>query len=305
VIETHAYAVARVRAKENLLINKKELDTLSCASYQDCLQFLGNKGWNIDKHKSYEDMLSAELNKAWLFVSELSSSKELLAVFLCQNDYHNLKASIKSVVTGSQMKNIFLPQGLVAVEVIFEAVKQNNFSCLPIYMIASATEAMNVLLHTGDGQLCDVILDRDTLKAIKIFAGLSDCEFLKTYSNLLIDFTDIKIAVRACKAKKTKDFLKRAIFPSTVLNIDNLIHAATRNIDELYKYLTFTVYSEAIPALQKSLNAFEKYFNEKLKQEIEKERANPFTIGPIAAYLLSKMQEIQDIKVILSSKQYS
>jgi V/A-type H+-transporting ATPase subunit C len=194
---------------------------------------------------------------------------------------------------------------LVAVEVIFEAVKQNNFSQLPPYMIASATEAMNVLLHTGDGQLCDVILDRDTLKAIKFFADLSDCEFLKTYSDLLIAFTDIKIAVRACKAKKTKDFFKRAMFPSATLNIDNLIHAATHNIDEVYKYLSFTVYSETIPALQKSLNAFEKYFNEKLKQEIEKERSNSFTIGPIAAYLLSKMQEIKDIKVILSSKQYS
>jgi V/A-type H+-transporting ATPase subunit C len=302
VLETYACAVARIRVKEAFLIERQELERLNqCISYRDCLQLLANKGWNFSASASYEDILAEDLKKTWKFILELVNQKKLFSVFLCQNDYHNLKASIKSVITDVKT-DIFLEDGLVPQKIIFEAAKKNDFSQLPPYMIDSAKEAMQVLLHTGDGQLCDVILDRDTLKAINLFAQSSRCGFIKNYANLLIAFTNMKIAVRACLAKKNKDFLKMALFPCNDIDIDRLIQAATRNVEEIYGYLSFTKYLDAVPALQESLSSFEKWFDGRVTAETDKEKSNPIAIDPVLAYLLSKLRENRAVKVILSAK---
>ena len=49
---------------------------------------------------------------------------------------------------------------------MLEIVKNKEFWRLPPAMSEAAQEAYDVLLHTSDGQLCDVIVDRAALEAI-------------------------------------------------------------------------------------------------------------------------------------------
>ena len=47
-----------------------------------------------------------------------------------------------------------------------EIIKEKDFGKLPANMQHAAEEAYESLLHTRDGQLCDVIIDKAALEAI-------------------------------------------------------------------------------------------------------------------------------------------
>ena len=49
---------------------------------------------------------------------------------------------------------------------MLEIIQNKEFSRLPENMAEAAREAYEALLHTRDGQLCDVIIDRAALDAI-------------------------------------------------------------------------------------------------------------------------------------------
>lgn len=49
---------------------------------------------------------------------------------------------------------------------MFALVRNKEFDKLPGNMPATAREAFDTLLHTRDGQLCDLIIDHATLEAM-------------------------------------------------------------------------------------------------------------------------------------------
>ena len=117
-------------------------------------------------------------------------------VFLYANDYHNLKAAIKEVRMGDEYPGIFMEQGTVDVKLIREAVQTREFQNLPAAMRTPAEEAYKALLHTQDGQLCDIIIDKAALDAICAAGKSSGNEFLELYAELTVAAADIKTAVR-------------------------------------------------------------------------------------------------------------
>ena len=63
-----------------------------------------------------------------------------------------------------------------------EIVSEKDFGKLPAYMQHAAAEAYESLLHTGDGQLCDCIIDRAALDAIYEAGKESDAAIIRDYA---------------------------------------------------------------------------------------------------------------------------
>ena len=55
-------------------------------------------------------------------------------------------------------------------------------------------------------------------------------------------------------------------------------------------------------ALKTSLSAFECWCDSFLIRRLQPQRYNPFTIGPLAGYLLARESEIKSVRLILSAK---
>ena len=87
-------------------------------------------------------------------------------------------------------------RGTVDVKLIREAVQTREFQNLPAAMRTPAEEAYKALLHTQDGQLCDIIIDKAALDAICAAGKSSGNEFLELYAELTVAAADIKTAVR-------------------------------------------------------------------------------------------------------------
>lgn len=300
--EEYIYAVARVRSRELSLLSRQDVDQLmACHTYDECLRTLSDKGWG-GGDPSAEAVLAAEEEKTWDFIHELTDDMSPFNVLLYPTDYNNLKAAIKAVVTGAEPQDVFLPGGSIDPELMLRCVREGDFSELPRDMAQAADEAYHTLLQTEDGQLCDVILDRACIAGLLQCGRDSGVDILRDYAELTAAVSDIKIAVRACKTGKSRAFLDAALAPCGTLDTGALAAAACKSLDDLFGYLSVTPYGEAAEKLRESYSAFEKHCDDRVMDLIKEQKMNPFTVGPLFAYVLARRNEISTVRIILSGK---
>jgi V/A-type H+-transporting ATPase subunit C len=299
----YVYAVARIRSKELSLFGTQTLEQLmACRTYEDCLHVLSDKGWDVSSGSAGE-ILSAEREKTWALVRELvGNDLSAFDVFLYANDYHNLKAAVKEVCMDAKTPHIYFESGTIDPKLILKSVRDQNFEQLPEQMRDAAQEACKVLLQNHDGQMCDIIVDRAALEAVLEAGAASDNEVLRKYAELTVASADIRIAVRSARTGKPLEFLERALAPCATLDVKKLARAAASGTDAILEYLAMTPYAGAVPAVKESVSAFERWCDNLLIEQIRPQKYNPFTIAPIAAYLLARENEIKTVRIILSGK---
>ena len=272
--DKYIYAVARIRALEMSLFSQAVIEQLIAQkTYADCLQFLGEKGWGDTEAgvQDAETILNRELEKTWTLVKEMVSDQTVFDVLLIQDSFHNLKAAIKTVVDGEVQANIFYDNASVSGEALVEIIKDKDFRSLPESMRECALEAYECLVHTGDGQMCDVIIDRAAMRAMLAAAEKNGDALLKEYAETVVAVANIKIAVRS-------------------------------GMPDVIKYLEETPYSGGAAALSDSSSAFERWCDNRIIEAIRPQKYNSFTIGPLVAYVLARQNEIKTVRIILTGK---
>ena len=301
----YVYAVARIRGAELKLLNQGVMDQLIQAkNATEVLRLLSEKGWGEDgKNTSPEEVLSSEREKTWALVEELVPEKEIFDVFLLPNDYNNLKAAIKESLMEFEYPGIYISEATVSPELIRRAIRERNYGALPDDMQEVAREAHDTFLHTGDGQLCDILVDRACLDAISKAGRESGDDFIAMYAELAVAGADIKIAVRAALTGKDREFLKKALAECETLDVNALTNAALQGREAICSYLMATDYSEAVEELKKSTTAFERWCDNLVIRRMKQELYNSFGLGPVAAYILARENEIKSVRIILSGKQ--
>lgn len=302
--EKYTYAVARIRALEVSLFSNSTIDQLiACQSYEQCLQFLEEKGWgDTETSGNAEAILTREEEKIWEVVKELSVDMKNFDVLSFPKLYHNLKAAVKAVCTEEEGRHIFYEDVSVPGDMMLEIIKEKDFYKLPEHMQQAAAEAYDTLLHTGDGQLCDVIIDRAALDAIYSAGKASDAVIIRDYAESTVAVADIKIAVRSQKTAKSLDFMKRAMAECESVNADQLAKAALAGMDAICEYLSGTAYAQGAEALKESASAFERWCDNRIIETISPQKYNAFTIGPVVAYVIARQNEIKTVRIILSGK---
>ncbi len=299
----YTFAVARIRAKELSLLSDSDISTLmSSKTYNECINMLADKGWNTEDFSDYEDILENQEDTLWQLMSELADDLSEFNVFFYQKDYQNLKASIKAVITNSDTEGLFFNSGSISAKKIYEAVKNKDYNSLPEHLQKCAEIATTTLLQTRDGQLCDIIIDQYALTQIYNQGINSNSEIIKLYAETFVSVANIKTAVRCNKTGKSLNFIKQALAQCSSLNIDMLAKSAAMNIEEIYNYLMITEYKGAVDALKQSASAFEIWCDNMLTKSMQPQKWEPFTIGPLVAYILAKENEIKTVRIILSAK---
>lgn len=302
--EQYTYAVARIRALEVALFSNSTIDQLiACQDYGQCLQFLEEKGWgDAESSGDAEAILTREEEKIWQVVKELSIDMEHFAVLSYPKLFHNLKAAIKEVCTEEVNRHIFYDDVSIPGSEMLDIVREKEFFRLPANMQHTAEEAYESLLHTRDGQLCDVIIDRAALEAIYEAGRNAKADIIRDYAESTVAVADIKIAVRSQQTAKSIDFMKRAMAECQSVSVDQLSKAALNGMDAIRDYLMGTAYAGGAEALAESPSAFERWCDNRIIQTISPQKYQAFTIGPVIAYVIARQNEIKTVRIILSGK---
>lgn len=301
---SNIYAVTRIHIKENELLSESFLDQLVQAeSYDECISMLREKGWGADDVDDMSQILEMERDKTWDLMREvLHENIDQLDIFLIANDYHNLKSAIKEVKLEHEYEGIYIDQGTVPAETIRSAVAAKEFDRLPDAMVHVAEDALGVFLRTGDGQLCDTMIDKAALEALYKAGKESGSEALAQYAELNVVAADIKIALRALKTGKDQEYLSKALADCDTLNLDALTKATLAGEEELASYLSGTAYADGADEFKQSMSAFERWCDNLLIDRMRVQKWNPFGLDPIAAYVLAREGEMKSVRIILSGK---
>ena len=302
--EDYICAGTRVRARETGLLGKNDLERLlACPDEKACLRVLQDKGWGTgEPSPTAEGLLAAEEAKTWDFLQEVAKDPAPLAPLLVPIDGNNLKAAIKCAATGTQPQGVFLPGGQWEPESLLEMAKARDFSSLPQAFAQAAEEASRAMLQTGDGQLCDVLVDRVCLEEILRLGKASGLAVLERYGQWTVATADIQTAARACKAGKNREFLELALAPCDSLDVAALAQAAGQGMEPLLEYLESTPYSQGAQALRESFSAFEKWRDDQAMELVKGEKAEYESAGPLFAYAVARRREADTVRVILSGK---
>ncbi|HAX51582.1 V0D/AC39 family V-type ATPase subunit [Muricomes intestini] len=301
----YTYAVARIRALENSLLSDADIERLlACPDEGQCLQLLIEKGWG-DGTGSMDApaMLKKEEEKAWEVIEDVAPDMSVFDVLSYPKLFHNLKAAVKQVCTGKVTENVFYEDCAIPGSEMLRIVQNKEFQRLPGNMGAAAAEAYDTLLHTKDGQLCDVIVDRATLDAIYEAGLKAEDEIIQEYAESTVAIADIKIAVRSQKTAKSIDFMKRAMAHCRSINTEQLAKAAASGIDAIRDYLSGTSYAEGAATLMESPSAFERWCDNRMIETIRPQKYNTFSVGPLVAYVVARENEIKTARIILTAKQ--
>ena len=301
----YTYAVARIRALEASLFSSSTIEQLlACKDEAACLRFLQEKGWGgTDTPQSADAIFTKEREKIWDNIRGMRVDMDVFAVLSYPNMFHNLKAAIKAVYTGKENLPVFYEDGLISKNDLLRILKDRDYGALPKMMRAAAKEAMETLMHSGDGQLCDVIIDRACMDAILEAGRSTNDSVIRDYAESTVAVTNIKVAVRAAKTGKTMEFMKRAMAPCESLNIEKLMTAALGGMESVVEYLEHNGYSEAALSLRDSLSAFERWCDNRIIQTMKPQKMNPFSVGPLVAYVIARENEIKTVRIILTCKQ--
>ena len=182
-------------------------------------------------------------------------------------------------------------------------VENREFSRLPSHMGNVAQEALETLLHTRDGQLCDIMIDKAALEAIRKAGKESGEPIIENYADTMVAIADIKIAVRSRKTGKSADFMRSAMAECDGVNVEQLIRAALAGEDEIAQYLEGTAYAKGAQALRESASAFERWCDNRMIEMLKPQKYEAFSVGPLLGYLIARETEIKTVRIILTGKQ--
>ncbi len=300
----YAYAVANIRANEHKLLSKADFrGMISASSADDIIRMLKERGFGAPTNAHTDDeLIELQNEKIFSYINELSEGNEIFNSFLMKNDFHNLKVLIKAKLADVQSAEMLLSPSLIKHEEIETCVNRNDFSPLPEWIRQTAEFAFKTAAETKDGQLCDIIIDKAMMEAMKESAKKSKNEFMLGLTEKQIELSDIKIAMRSCKAKKDKSFVLNALIECKEFDIRELA-AASENADTLINFLTEKGFEEAAAAFRgNNISAFERYADDKIISYIDAVKHSVFGIEPLIAYLIYNETEQKNLRIILAGK---
>lgn len=301
----YIFAVTRIRGKENQLLTEGFMHQLvEAKDVSEVVRLLRDKGWDTGGTGDPAKILEDERAKTWDFLREiLKEDIHKLDVFLYAQDYMNLKSAVKAQKLKHPYEGIYGPDGTIPVSKIVSAVEKKQFETLPGDFGKLAADALDTFLHTGDGQLSDVMIDRAALDSIYAAGKKSGSDFLKQYAEITVASADLKVALRAAHTGKNRDFYEKALAECKSLDKATLIKAAEQGPDALADYLSMTDYAGGVDAFRTSMSAFERWCDNLLIEKTRPQKYNPFGLDPVAAYVLARENEIKSVRIVLLGKE--
>ncbi len=301
--EDYIYAVARIRCKEGKLFSTKNIEQMiSMKDAHSVERYLSENGWSISFETANSDLLIDEEKNLWVLMKDLVGDLSCFDFIRVQNDFQNLKASVKAVYSDCDPTPMFVQGGIADPSFVYKAVLEKKYDSLPEYLAQVANEAMTTLLQTRDGQLCDGIIDKACMNKVYTLGMVSADSIIREYCELYVASANIRIAVRGAKLQKSADFIMRAMSECKSLNIKALSVAAAKGFDEICSYLSSTDYKGAVSVIKESLTSFEKWCDNYIMEKLRSQKSDPFSIGPLVAYIIAKQTEIKAVRLILTAK---
>lgn len=292
----YADAVAAVRAMENFLLRRSDLEQLINTESE-------SERSNIIASRRGTGAEELSLESVWELIRGYAPDCDELRILLYRNDFHNLKAALKSMIAGREPHGCYVrPTGL-DLDTLCPVLAAKEYEKLPQYIRSTAEETYELLTRTLDGQLADSLADTACMRAMQRDADRYGSSFMKRFAQLTTVCADIKTAYRCSIMKKPLSFIETAVCGSSELDRDQLVRASLGGTSVLLGFLESAGYGQAAGLLAESPAKFEKWCDDAIMELACTARMQPFGAEPLAAYYIAAETELKNLRIISVCKE--
>lgn len=312
--ERFIQASATIRVLEKNLLTKAEFDRLvEAKDLDETLKLLGdtvyqNEISKLDRPQDYERALKRKKRKFLEEVYSHTPDRSVVDLIALKYYYHNLKVVVKEQITGNNLKPLYLEFGDFDIHTLREEIATGKEISQDDKYFRIANEAMEKYKSTHDAGRIDIFIDKSYYIEAKRLSDEIGLDFMTSYIEDLIDFSNIKTVLRCHRQGRDLDFYKTALIDGGNVPKEKLYEYFNTNIDgssEIFKTTRF--YKSIKPGIEYfnetgSLSVYERLRDNYFIREAQ--NAKKVTYGPevIIAYIIAKEIEIKNLRIILVSK---
>lgn len=304
--QIYPYAVSKIRVKEMNLLTKHELEQMADEkSVERIKSELVDKEYNLElisKIEDFEIVLKNESIKLYNLIKELIPDTEFANIFLCKNDYHNVKLILKAEIAKKEYKNNLVDAGTKNISEIEKNINNENYSMFSTYMKQGIREIKNMPEIERNPYIIDCILDAKSFQEMKQIAEETKCEFIIKYIIKLIDLTNIKTFFRVIRTlNKDQKIFNIAFVEGGSISKEVFMQSLNQDLQSTklkYESGYKEIYDEAV----NNPDTFDKFCDNYIMEYMKESKLKALTIEPIVAYVYAKETEIKNIRIILTGK---
>lgn len=302
----YVYATMRIRANEKSLLTASQISRMVDAKTPDeAVKILSEAGYPEVSARSFFDVcqaISKMQEQAISLVAEVSENPALKDVFLLKYDFHNIKAILKSQITGEKSEHLMSHFSTVPTADLLSAVRLGDFSKLPKKMADAIAIAAEKLSHTKNPQISDFVLDAACFDMMLDEAKASESEFLLNYVKLMCDASNIRTAVRVRRRKMGNDVLESAYIPGGNVGLSGLLSGDLKDAYHASPLINAAEFGDRVSRGELGFTEFERELDNALIAYMREAKYVSFNEKPLIAYLAAKESEAQTVRIIMAGK---
>lgn len=320
------FTSADVSCDVGKLLSRADLVKIAEAkSMKHALELLRDFGYNdgkdMDTEKGFNYYIDQEQLKYHKLINEIVFHREELRLFLIPRDYHNLKVIIKAEFLDIDPEPLMVETGSFGIKELIGLVKGRNYMFFSAIKKRAIMEATETFSKTGDPQEIDIIFDKacwaEMYEAAKRNGAetlvdevdeVTDIEepFMVEYVRKKIDLNNLDAFLRLKYMKRPKDFYKKVFLPEGNVSWNTFSSVYDEPMASLgdalapygYKYIIDECGKEIMET--GSFAKFEELYDNNVIRMLREEKYEPYGIASTVAFLLSKDDEIRQLRMIFT-----
>lgn len=306
--------VTRTRVLETRLLSKARIERMIEAKDMDeVLRILNETEYasavsGISRGEEYEEILSGELIRVYKLMREISKRAIVVDLMALRYDYHNLKVILKERILNKDLSSMYIPISITDFDKIKSSISEGSLQDLEENFKEAVEAAQKDFEETSDPQRIDLILDKYYFQHLRKMAEKTKTELFIEYVKDMIDFTNIKTAIRLKKQQKDLNFFEDIIIHGGNIEKESILYTLNDTVETMIqKFRNSKISKWLIKGLDSyretgRLSELEKNMDNYLMELNKPSKYITFGPEPIFSYLVAKEAEIKTLRIIMVSK---
>jgi len=253
--------------------------------------------------------LLREMGKTYDLLDRICPDRAAIGLFRKRHDFHNLKAMLKSKITGVPYEDSVVALGTYGVDRLGAAVQEDNYRFAPPYVRDTALAALaeyermgtvNVVGYTCERSMWCHLIEQARANGVKLVVQL-----FREY----VDLTNIKTFLRMRECSENLDEFDRYFIPGGSHPIDFYLRHRDEELGLFLHRLATQQYERHIVSEglmmwpeDRSFWRLEIAFDNYILLQFQEMRFQLFSIAPLLYYLLRREAEARLIRTVIRCK---
>ena len=306
----YAYAVGRVRALEVNLIDRAHLDRLLKAGLDDIGRILSDTDYahrtgDMLNPSKFDTVLEDEKVRVLKLIDGLIPDEKVRNLLHTEYDFYNARVLLKGKIFERDISHVLVSYGNIEVEQLKEIFASEEYEKLPEHILSAVQKAISIYYNTKDIREIDFVFDREYM----FFMNTTPCvPYLQDYYRILTDITNYKSLLRWKVLELDKMRFRDVLIEGGFIPAEVFYPLVNEQIETIPNQFSRWVYSQVFSegtrylVSNRSFVRYEALSDRLLDGYLKQTSYLVFGVEPIISYLLKKMREIKNLRIIMVGK---